>query len=136
MIQAYQSFQRQFQRESSVLAKRSKEGQFYFPHVLETLRSLRDKYFESAALTKNRHLHDFILLATFVRGIPGRSKELRTMRLFFESEKKMAFDYTTVESENFIVFQEDERVIVLQRHQKQPVQLKLICQMTEISFTI
>ena len=75
-------------------------------------------------------MHDFILLATFVRGILGRSKELRTMRLFFESEKKMAFDYTTVESENFIVFQEDERVIVLQRHQKQPVQLKLICQTT------
>ena len=121
VIQAYQSFQRQFQRESSVLAKRSKEGltskstkQFYFAHVLETLRSLRDKYFESAGLIKNRHLHDFVLLATFVRGIPGRSKELRTMRLFCESEKNMAFDYTTVESGNFIVFHEGERVVILQ----------------------
>ena len=111
MIEAYQSFQHQFQRESSVLAKRSKEGltskstkQFYFAHVLETLRSLRDKYFESAALIKIRHLHDFILLAKFVRGIPGRSKELQTMRLVCESEKNMAFDYTTVESGNFIVF--------------------------------
>ena len=61
MIQAYQSFQYQFQRESSVLAKRSKEGltskstkQFYFVHVLETLRSLRDYYFESAGLIKER----------------------------------------------------------------------------------
>ena len=121
VIQTYQSFQRQFQRESSVLAKRSKEGlasksikQFYFAHVLETLRSLRDKYFESDGLIKNRHLHDFVLLATFVRGIPGRTKELRTMRLFCESEKNMAFDYTTVDSGNFVVFHEGERVVILQ----------------------
>ena len=59
-------------------------------------------------------MHDFVLLATFVRGIPGRSKELRTMRLFCESEKNMAFDYTTVESGNFIVFHEDQRVVILQ----------------------
>ena len=54
LIQTYQSFQHQFNREASMLAaKRSKEGltfksakQFYFQRVLETLRCLRDKYFE------------------------------------------------------------------------------------------
>ena len=121
VIQTHQSFQHQFQRENSVLAKRSKEGlaskstkQFYFAHVLETLRSLKDKYFESDGLIKNRHLHDFVLLATFVRGIPSRTKELRTMRLFCESEKNMAFDYTTVDSGNFVVFHEGEHVVILQ----------------------
>ncbi len=120
-IQALQSFQRQFHREASMLAKRSREGltkksskQFYFAHVLETLRSLRDKYFESTGLAKNRFLHNFVLLATFVRGLPGRSKELRTMRLFDECEKKVPFDYTTVDSGNFILFHEDERVVVVQ----------------------
>jgi hypothetical protein len=77
-IQSYKSFQRQFQRESTMLAKRSKEGlagkstrQFYFAHILETLRSIRDRYFESKGHKKGRHLHDFVLLTTFVRGIPG-----------------------------------------------------------------
>ena len=120
-VQAYQSFQRQFQRESTMLAKRSKEGltgksvqQFYFAHVLETLKSIRDKYFESKGLKKNRHLHDFVLLATFVRGIPGRSRELRTMRLFDENEENQLFEYEKTESGNFIIFQKDERVVILQ----------------------
>ncbi len=120
-IQSYQSFQRQFQRESTMLAKRSKEGltskstqQFYFAHVLETLRSIRDRYFESNGLNKSRHLHDFVLLATFVRGIPGRSRELRTMRLFDEHEKNQLFEYEKTDSGNFIVFQRDERVVILQ----------------------
>lgn len=44
VVQSYQSFLRQFQREGVMLAKRSKEGltsksnkQFYFERVLETL---------------------------------------------------------------------------------------------------
>ena len=121
VVETYHSFQRQFQREGIMLAKRSKEGltskstkQFYFEHVLETLRSLRDKYFESTGLVKNRNLHDFVLLATFVRGIPGRSKELRTMRLFDEREKGAPFDYANIDSGNFIVFQQDDLVFVLQ----------------------
>ena len=121
VVQSYQSFQRQFQREGVMLAKRSKEGltskstkQFYFEHVLTTLRSLRDKYFESTGLVKSRHLHDFVFLATFVRGIPGRSKELRTMRLFDEREKGAPFDYANVDSGNYIVFQQDDLVFVLQ----------------------
>ena len=104
-IQTYQSFQCQFHREGIMLAKRSKEGltskstkQFYFEYVLETLRSLRDKYFESTGLVKNRNLHDFVLLATFVCGIPGQSKELRTMRLFDEREKGAPFDYANIDS--------------------------------------
>ena len=86
VIQTYQSFQRQFQREGIMLAKHSKEGltskstkQFYFEHVLETLRSLREKYFESTGIVKNRNLHDLVLLATFVGGIPN-CKELRKFR--------------------------------------------------------
>ena len=120
-IQSYQSFQRQFQKESTILAKRSKEGlsgksteKFYFAHVLETLRGIRDRYFETTGLNKSRHLHDFVLLATFVRGIPGRSKELRTMKLFDENDKNQLFEYEKMDSGNFIVFQKDERVVILQ----------------------
>ena len=54
-----------------------------------------------------------LLLATFVRGIPARSKELRTMRLYVEKEKNDLFDYVKTNSGNFIVFQEDERVIIV-----------------------
>ena len=91
MTQAYQSFQRQFQTQSSMFAKCWKEGlaskstkQFYFAHVLGTSRSLGDYYFVSTGLIKDRRrLCNFILLATFIHGIPGHSKELCTMSCFF-----------------------------------------------------
>ena len=96
VILTYQSFQRQFQREGIMLAKRSKEGltskstkQFYFEHVLEILQSLRDKYFEPTVIVKNRNLHDLVLLATFVRGIPGRCKQLRKFREILSFFNKM-----------------------------------------------
>ena len=72
------------------------------------------RYFETTGLNKSRHLHDFVLLATFVRGIPGRSKELRTMKLFDENDKNQLFEYEKMDSGNFIVFQKDERVVILQ----------------------
>ncbi|XP_028394270.1 uncharacterized protein LOC114545159 [Dendronephthya gigantea] len=119
-ISALQSFQRHFQHESSMISKLHKEGftskatqQFYFAHVLETLRNIRDKYLETHGLEKSRHLHDFVLLATYLRAIPGRSKELRTMKLHIEADCG-TFDFTSVDGGNFIVFQEGNSVVIVQ----------------------
>lgn len=121
-VLAYQAFQRQFQKESLILAKSAKEGlltskasrQFYFAHILETLRSIRDKYYETNGLQKSRHLHDFVLLATYLRAIPGRSKEMRTMKLYVESEQNEPFDYSSVNSGNYIVFELENKVFIVQ----------------------
>ena len=73
--------------------------QFYFAHVLETLRHLRDMYFDSKGIAKARHLHDFVLLALYVRANPGRSKEIRTLQLYLESEKNEPFISTNLKAE-------------------------------------
>ena len=120
-VQSFRAFQRQFQRESYQIAKRKKEGlcftkssqQFYFAHVLETLRHLRDKYFDSKGIAKARHLHDFVLLALYVRANPGRSKEIRTLQLYLESEKNEPFNFDKLEGGNFIVFEPGLNVVYL-----------------------
>lgn len=119
-IQAYRSFTRQFSKQSYILKTRSKEGfdkkssqKFYFAHVLETLRNLRDKYFESSGLEKARYLHNFVLLALYIRANPGRSKELRTLKIYLESENREPFDICNFETGNFIVFELGENIYLL-----------------------
>lgn len=120
-IHSYRSYQRHFQRESYLLAKCEKEGltkkssqQFYFAHVLETLRNLRDKYFESSGIHKARHLHNFVLLALYMRAMPGRSKEIRSLQLYLESEKREPFNFCNFKSGNFIVFEHGQNIYIVQ----------------------
>lgn len=120
-IQAYRSFTREFSKQSYILKRRMKEGfdkksckKFYFAHILETLRNLRDKYFESRGLEKVRHLHNFVLFALYLRAMPGRSKEIRTLQLYLESEKRKPFDICNFETGNFIVFELGENIYLLQ----------------------
>ena len=71
-------------RQARMIAKRGKKGlcmkkasqRFYFNHILDTLRNLRAKIFETTGVAKARNLHDFVMLATYVRA-SGRSKETR-----------------------------------------------------------
>ena len=121
-IRAYRSFQRRFLQDAYQLSKREKEGfskkssqQFYFAHVLETLRNLRDKYLEcGGGVKKFRHLHDFVLLALYLRAMPGRSKELRTLQLHDEAAKGHQFDYGSFERGNFVIFDLEQRVLIVQ----------------------
>jgi hypothetical protein len=101
-IQAYRSFTCQFSKENYILKTHSKEGfdkksseKFYFPHVLETLCNLRDKYFESGGLEKVRYLHNFV----YVRAMPGCSKEICTLKPYLESEKTKLLIYAILKQE-------------------------------------
>jgi hypothetical protein len=82
---------------------------FYFNHILDTLRNLRAKIFETTGVAKARHLHDFVMLATYTRVNPGRSKEIRTLQVFVESGEN-PFDVTSFLHTNVIVFREDTTV--------------------------
>ena len=119
-VRSYRQFIRQFQRENYRLTKRKKEGlctqynqKFYFVHILETLRKLRDKYFETKGLVKARFLHDFVMLALYIRANPGRSKEIRTLKLYLECEKQKPFNFDDFQTENYIVFEQGLNVVYL-----------------------
>ena len=58
--------------------------QFYFNHILDTIRNLRAKIYETSGVQKARHLHDFVMLAMYLRVNPGRSKEIRTLQVVVE----------------------------------------------------
>ena len=82
---------------------------FYFNHILDTLRNLRAKIFETTGVAKARHLHDFVMLATYTRVNPGRSKEIRTLQDFVESGEN-PFDVSSFLHTNIFVFKEDTTV--------------------------
>ena len=81
---------------------------FYFNHILDTIKNLRAKIFETTGVAKARHLHDFDMLATYTRVNPGRSKEIRTLQVFVESGEN-PFDVTSFLHTN-VVFREDTTV--------------------------
>lgn len=119
-ILEYRTVQRQLAKEARILARQSKEGltkkstqQFYFAHILEVLRNLRTNYLESSGIKKARYLHDFVLLATYLRAMPGRSKEIRTLKLFLESAGN-PFQHWEHVNGNSIVFHADKRVVLVQ----------------------
>jgi len=120
-IMSCRAFQRQLSRQARMIAKRSKEGlcmkkrsqEFYFNHILDTLRNLRSKIFETAGIQKARHLHDFVMLATYLRVNPGRSKEIRTLQVFVETEENQ-FDACLFLQENVIVFKADTTVCLIE----------------------
>jgi hypothetical protein len=112
------SLQRQLSRQARMITKRNREGictmkgsqqRFYFNHILDTIRNLRDKIFETSGIQKARHLHDFVMLATYLRVNPGRSKEIWTLEVFVESDGN-EFDINKFLQSNVIVFKADNTV--------------------------
>ncbi len=111
------SLQRQLSRQARMIEKRNREGismktssqRFYFNHILDTIRNLRDKMFETSGIQKARHLHDFVMLATYLRVNPGRSKEIRTLQVFVECDGR-EFDATKFLHSNVIIFKADNTV--------------------------
>lgn len=122
-LSAYRRLQRQLSKEARLLSKRNKEGlgkkssqQFYFAHILEVLRKLREKYFEEPnGMKKARYLHDFTMLATYLRAMPGRSHEIRSLKLHEESRDGILENY---DSGNLIVFHEDQSVVLIENEFK------------------
>ena len=120
-VMSCRSYQRQLSRQAKMIAKRGKEGlcikkaskRFYFNHILDTLRNLRAKIFETTGVAKARHLHDFVMLATYIRVNPGRSKEIRTLQVFVESGEN-PFDVSLFLDTNVIVFREDTTVSLIE----------------------
>ena len=123
-ILAHRRVQRQLTRQARLFSKRAKEGlttkssqQFRLAYVLETLRNLRQKYLESKGVAKARFLHDFVVISTYLRAMPGRSSEIQSLKLLIASETE-PFDLETNSRDNFIVFEGDNRVFLIQNVHK------------------
>ena len=63
----------------------NKTSTFVFQHLLDTIKSLRDKVDSYRGSPRHtRILHDFVLISLYVTSMCGRSKEIRTLQLFNE----------------------------------------------------
>ena len=92
---AIRNMQHQLSREETITRKRKREGftstageRLLFSHILDVLRQLREQFHNTSGISSSRHLHDFTMLSLYIRALPGRCKELRTLRLIdnFQSE--------------------------------------------------
>ena len=83
--------------------------QFFFSPILDTIRNLEAKIYETSGVQKARHLHDFVMLAMYLRVNPGRSKEISTLQVFVESDDN-SFDPTSFIHTNVTVFRKDKTV--------------------------
>jgi hypothetical protein len=76
----------------------NKTSTFVFQHLLDTIKSLRDKVDSYRGSPRHtRILHDFVLISLYVTSMCGRSKEIRTLQLFNEcvEGKEFHFDWKT-----------------------------------------
>ena len=87
--------------------------QFFFNPILDTIRNLGAKIYETSDVQKARHLHDFVMLAMYLRVNPDRSKEIRTLQVFVESDDN-SFDPTSFIHTNVIVFRKDKTVSLVE----------------------
>jgi hypothetical protein len=63
----------------------NKTSTFMFQHLLDTIKSLREKVDSYRGSPRHtRILHDFVLIWLYVMSMCGRSKEIRTLQLFNE----------------------------------------------------
>ena len=77
--------------------------QFYFNHILDTIRNLGAKIYETSGVQKARHLHDFVTK--------------RTLKVFVKSDDN-SFDPTSFIHTNVIVFSKDKTVSLVENHFK------------------
>ena len=120
-ILSCRSSQRQLSRQAKLISRRSKEGicmkkssqQFFFNPILDTIRNLEAKIYETSGVQKVRHLHDFVMLAMYLRVNPGRSKEISTLQVIVESDDN-SFDPTSFIHTNVIVFRKDKTVSLVE----------------------
>ena len=62
-----------------------KTSTFVFQHLLDSIKSLREKVYSYRGSPRHtRLLHDFVLISLYVTSMCGRSKEIRTLQLFNE----------------------------------------------------
>ena len=72
----------------------NKTPSFMFHHLLETIKILKEKVDTCRGSPGHtRILHDFVMVALYVTTMCGRSKELRTLQLFNESEEGKEFKF-------------------------------------------
>ena len=123
-ILAYRRVQRQLTGQVRLFSKRAKEGlttkssqQFHLAYVIGTLRNLHEKYSEVGGVAKTRFLHDFVVISTCLRAMPGRSSEIQSLKLLIALETE-PFDLETNSKDNFIVFEGDNRVFLIQNVHK------------------
>lgn len=67
---------------------------FVFQHVLDTIKSLKEKV--DGRMNSPQHtrlLHDFVMISLYITSMCGRSKELRTLELFSESVEGREFRF-------------------------------------------
>jgi hypothetical protein len=63
----------------------NKTSTFMFLHLLDTIKSLREKVDSYRGSPRHtRILHDFVLILLYVTSMCGRSKVIRTLQLFNE----------------------------------------------------
>ena len=111
--------QSQLARESRILAQKCKEGltkqqrSLYHANILDAVRSLRCKFEETRGMESVRNLHDFVIISLFITVMPGRSKELRTLRVHVE-EQQGEFDVQSADGHNYINFVQDGSISVIQ----------------------
>ena len=76
----------------------NKTSTFMFQHLLDTIKSLREKVDSYRGSPRHtRILHNFVLISLCVTSMCGRSKEIRTLQLFNEcvEGKEFHFDWKT-----------------------------------------
>ena len=104
--------QRQYSYQLAVkagLANKETSTTFMFEHLGETIKSLRQKVDSFRGSPEHtRILHDFVLLSLYVTSMCGRSKEMRTLELFRESEDGKKFRFDWEKKCNVLVVSSDE----------------------------
>ena len=108
------NMKRQLCREETYERKRKRESfdspkgkEFFFGNIVDVLRQLREKFHNSSGLKCSRYLHDFTLLSLYIRALPGRCKEIRTLLLIDNSESDEPFSIRNDETLNALVFEYD-----------------------------
>ena len=91
-----------------------KTPSFMFQHILDTIKSLKDKVDCSKGKPGHiRMLHDFLMIALYVTSMCGRSKELRTLEFFHESLEGKEFQFDWKRTCNVFVVSADEKHFTL-----------------------
>ena len=86
---------------------------FFYQNIVDVMCQLRDQYHNSTGLVNLRLLHDLTLLCLYIRALPGRAKEIRTLKLF-DMYSTTSFSTENVESLNALVFESDGSVVLIE----------------------
>ena len=81
------------------------------------MRQLKEQYYNTSGITSSRSMHDFTMLS-YIRALPGRCKQLRTLTLHDNSQSEQPFSTQNVDELSALVLERDRSMVLIETDYK------------------